>query len=387
MKVEKKSFFFILLTTIVLVIVVFTQFINQTQRTVLSFCYWKTTFELKGNDSSLFNTLKPEHLYIRYFDVGWNHQTQKAFPIEPINIHDNILPMVKEITPVVYIKNDLFCEIDPKEIPGLISNLIKKIYSINDNLSDRYYYTVYDSLEKKKISRDSLQNIATSMSESLKKKVISEVLIDCDWTGKSKDAYFNFLRALKDSLKKVSIKTSCTLRLYQFKNEKLAGVPPVDNCLLMCYNIGDVKSYNESNSIFNTKEVEKYMRKDYPLKLDIALPIFYWGVVFRGKSFKGILNPVNLSDFKDSSCFKLVEKNRYFLKKDTVFGNTYFRYGDEIKLETVNHEELMGIAKTLQNNINFSGLTKISFFALDSNYIQNYGTENIQKIFHSFHHN
>ena len=65
--------------------------------------------------------------------------------------------------------------------------------------------------------------------------------------------------------------------------------------------------------------------------------------------------------------------------------NTYIRYGDEIRIESVSTAELTELANFIIKNDSYTKDSKISFFSWDNIYIYNYGTENLSKIYKIFH--
>ncbi len=74
---------------------------------------------------------------------------------------------------------------------------------------------------------------------------------------------------------------SATIRLHQVKYFETTGVPPVKSGMLMFYNTGDLENPSEENSILNIETAELYLSglEDYPMQLDIVLPLFSWAVV------------------------------------------------------------------------------------------------------------
>ena len=72
---------------------------------------------------------------------------------------------------------------------------------------------------------------------------------------------------------------SATIRLHQVKYREETGVPPVDYGVLMYYNMGHISAMG-ANSIYDRSTALRYLGKlrEYPLPLDIALPMFAWGV-------------------------------------------------------------------------------------------------------------
>lgn len=349
-----------------------------------SFCYWKTGWYDSQEDSLLKKQMNVKHFYVRFFDVDWNPYEKEARPVATLNGNYNPANDV-DMTPSIFITNDVLLNSDKKQLNVLAENIDKRIDQILggtnvDKRSDFAY--AYFKKSGKAYSQKSFDSIIDVEKENFKIKV-KEVLIDCDWTVKSKDNYFYLLEKLK-GFKKYQI--SATIRLWQYKYYEKAGIPPVDKGLLMCYNLSSPNDKKTENSIGTSKELEQYITHDnYDLPLDIALPIFSWSVVFRGNEFKGIISDErNINFTKDTFNFKKINDNKFTFKNDMVIGETYFRNGDEVRIEQISDEEMQKMIKRIKSKITLKGNTKITFFSWDPKFIKNYGTDKINSYYSQF---
>jgi len=357
-----------------------------------SFYYWKTRIKKHDTISDIkIKEWKLTHFYLRYFDVDWNEDIKMPVPIGDLNCYSfyrniaaqNILNA--ELTPVVYITGRTFERIDNDWCDTLSLRISSRIKSISHDLEQRYIDNIVtaaiDSLHSTPKYQgewylsDALRKENEHFSDSLTslyiirfKTKIKEIQIDCDWTLKGKEKYFAFLRTFKkqNSDKKIS----ATIRLYPYKYSKKMGVPPVDRGMLMCYNLGSVRSANTVNSIFNVDEMSKYVyHTKYKLPLDIALPIFSWYVWMGNGKFKGIIHSGDRI-MKDTVTFRKINDNKYEVSKDTVVEDIYYRQGDMLRYETANSDELVKAIDVLDKNILKYG--RVSFFDMDENSIKLY---------------
>jgi len=236
----------------------------------------------------------------------------------------------------------------------------------------------YKNKNFKRLNYDSIKAI-----ELAKLKVdFKEILIDCDWTEKSKENYFYLLKQIKKNSPATSI--AATIRLWQYKYAEKAGIPPVDKGLLMCYNLNKPDDLKTKNSIGTSEELAQYITHDkYSLKLDIALPLYSWAVVFRGNQFKGILSDYDQLR-NDSVKLKKASDTKYILQDDILVGQTYLRNGDEIRIEKISEDELGKMISIVTSKIKIDNQTKITFFSFDKKYINDYGTQNISEYYARF---
>jgi hypothetical protein len=179
---------------------------------------------------------------------------------------------------------------------------------------------------KKTISSDSLARkvaeFARQIGENRLKNSPKKLLIDCDWTATTRENYFLFLKKIQQV---TDAEISATIRLHQFHNPEKTGVPPVEEGVLMCYNTGEIDEILTENSILDSTDVRPYFakkNKKYPLRLDIALPIFRWAVIFREGDFWKILNDFDYPQLIDNQCFTQISPTRFLVNKET-FRNFY----------------------------------------------------------------
>lgn len=348
---------------------------------------------LSDEDQTRLDSLGITHFYVKYADVQWNLFYEMAEPV----YHDDKYGSFNliNITPVIFITNDVLLFSSPADIKPLaekIHNLYCYIHQKNaEKLMQSFYKNKYDRWTDE--SSDNFDNwtryyeAVEDDPDSIVSKWTAdnnELLIDCDWTVSTKEKYFSLLKELQKLDAKIEIQS--TLRLWQYRDHELAGVPPVDRCLLMCYSTGNPADPDEENAIVDLKTIKEYINHSgYPKELDIALPVYSWAVLFRNKEFRGIISPVTLTELKEMSFLEqLKDTTRFLVKTDTVIGDLYYRYGDELRFQGVNTKELTDIATWVDKKINPGKNARVSLFSYDTLYFNQIGNENIDKIFHIF---
>lgn len=331
---------------------------TKKEKVIRSFCYWKTDLNFDKKDDSLMKNLKVQHIYVRFFDVDWNHADNEAVPVANIR-NINVNKSNLEITPSVFITNEVLLKTNEGQLDTLAFRIVNTVKTIAEN----------------KVNNE-LGKIAYP------KFLFKEVLIDCDWSPKSRKNYFYLLQQIKKDLP--NIKIAATIRLWQYKYASKAGTPPVDKGLLMCYNITKPNDIKTENSIGTSVELAQYITHNkYKLKLDIALPLYSWAVIFRGNEYKGIVSDYDKL-INDTIKLKKLSSSKYILKQDVVSGKTYLRNGDLIRIEKISDQELDKMISIIKNKVEINNQTRVTFFSFDKKYINNYGTQNISKYYARF---
>lgn len=300
-------------------------------KNVRGFYYWQTTFDISEEQYGLLNKLNCDVLYVRFFDLvqdSWDYVPNAEIEAE----YDVEVPI--PIVPTVFITTDVFYENDSSAIPRMAERVAQRIQQHNLYEDDQ----------------------------------VNEIQFDCDWTPQIKDKYFYFLEEVQHYFPNQII--SSTIRLYQYKYPKLAGVPPVDKGMLMYYNMGQFNDYDEENSILNNEIGEQYLGfNEYPLKIDIALPNFEWCLLFRQGQFQQICPNLTTEQLNNYDLFVSNKEGWYVCKKDTVINQTYFRFGDELRHEYCSKEELLKAAELLKEEFN-QDETRILIYDLRSKTIE-----------------
>jgi hypothetical protein len=303
----------------------------------LSFYYWKQTFELTKEQQKLLKETKTERLYVKFFDVILDENNQPK-PISKIQFKERTK---LEVIPCVFIQNDVF------RYANDVHFLAKKISHLIDEIAD------HQSLN------------------------IKEIQIDCDWTKGTRDDYFAFLEELKNQ--QGETKLACTIRLHQIKYQERSGIPPVEKGLLMCYNMDDIEQISTPNSIVSSKVLTQYVNEDtqYPIKLDLALPIYQWGLIFRLGKLSVISNDLSLQDLPIESISRVGE-NTYKVKEDVVANETNFCKGDLIRFETSSPKTLVQLAEYFKKtNLTFN---QVIFYHISQEHLNKYNASTLSSI-------
>ena len=312
----------------------------------VSFYYWKTQFALNGYEKNVLREHAVDTLYVRYFDIDLKPEAVQPAPVSPIQLDSSITHY--RVIPVIFIKNRTFDRLQAAEIPSLATNVFHLISQINQS-----------------------QHLTTP-----------EIQFDCDWTERSRDLFFQFIRAYKAVSNQ---KISATIRLHQVKYKERMGMPPVDHGVLMYYNMGAINGDN-NNSIYESSVANRYNAyiSSYHLPLDVALPIFSWGLHLRNGRVIALLNKINFVQFENDSNFTISTSNRYQVKHACFKAGYYFQPGDEIKSEHVPAADLLEITTQINKHTNHR-IGKLIFYDLDSTNLIQYETDIIKKVLANTH--
>lgn len=307
----------------------------KTEKISTAFYFWRTSFSLTETEQQYLKDLEVKKLYIRYFDVGL--QNNESIPVAPVVFNEK--PTGYNVVPVVYIKNEVFLQ------NGAADTLAVKVYNY-------------------------IQQINKSADVT-----VNEIQFDCDWSLKSKQNYFQFI----DQFKKLHPNISATIRLHQIKYPEKTGIPPVKNGVLMYYNMGVIGSDDE-NSIYSQKIAQKYVAslQNYKLPLNIALPVFSWGVHVRNNQITNLIGGLRVNDLTGDE-FKKISENRFKVIKDIVFKGRYLAKDDEIKVEAVSANQLKEMMHDIKQNSKHKP-NEIIFYDLNENNLKAYEKEDFKTV-------
>jgi hypothetical protein len=312
------------------------QFSTQKRDVIPSFYYWKQFRAYdpaeadEYEEAQAFNTSDLQQLgvkraYVKLFDIDWR-VGNGAYPRQRFQ---TVAPLpTLDLVPTFYILNRVFEKSDSADIENLAAHIVKIV-------GVKY----------------------------------SEIQMDCDWTATTREAYFQYLRTLRQQLPP-SVKISATIRLHQIKYRDKTGIPPVDRGMLMVYNVGNPTEFTEKNSIFDLEEAKKYLdgQTTYPLQLDVALPIFRWGIVYRSQKLLTVFNDFNANQ-ADTTRFLTKNGRFYEVNKDTLYRKKYLRYGDKFKIEEINDELLRGAAELAAPLVRHTNPIHITYFHYDKSLV------------------
>jgi hypothetical protein len=356
--------------------------------TARGFYYWQTTlYEFDWNDS-VYQSMDVQKVFYRFFDVAWSTDAQAPVPVSPLIAgYTNWVPQ-KANVPVIFITNETFKNLDREKSVQLARQVHRKVMMqvssvmANNEYSD--YYNWSDS-PPYQIRSDSFNEIARHDSAfNARMKLFTEIQFDCDWTKTTRENYFAFLEESKKLF--TGQQVTSTIRLYQYKYPKEAGIPPVSRGILMCYNAGDIRDPETRNSIFDKDEIVSYLEDvdAYPVPLDYALPIFQWALLFKDNKLTDILptsviydNITNLTT-DDSVNFTVQEEFVYGFTDDGIF----IRSGSTLRVESPDLNDVNDVAVWLGKHKN-NPEAILTLYHLNTYDLQKHSKE-IEGIFNSF---
>ena len=305
---------------------------DKKESPVISFYYWKTNYQLTPLEQEIIDENNVQKLYVRYFDVDLDIKTKEAFPRSPIHFLHK--PQIKNIVPVIYIKNNVM---------------------LQDNLN-------VEELAQKTFDYVELINLKNKLS-------CNEIQIDCDWTLKSKSNYLAFIESFKRISNK---KLSATIRLHQVKYFEKTKIPNVDSGVLMYYNMGTI-AVESLNSIYDRGIAKRYVSslKKYPLPLNIALPIYAWGIHIRDNAIVGLRSKLTVEDLQSDKNFTEIDEITFRVNKSNYRKGVFYQKEDIVKIEAISAADLKEMASDLEENLNQQP-KEIIFYDLDELNLKNY---------------
>lgn len=216
---------------------------------VRSVYYWSTTLRMDSVKERFIRDHSVSRMYLRYFDVV-EDDAGRLMPNATLRFVTAV-PKNVEVVPVVFIVNSCM----RRDISGLAEKIYRRIRQMNET------------------------NDVAGMKE---------IQIDCDWTMRTRNAYYDFLKELRNIARKDGISLSATIRLHQLSQP----APPVDRGVLMVYNTGDFTDIDCSKPILDMDDAAPYMPRlaGYGLPLASAYPVYSWRILFRSGRYVGIMH-------------------------------------------------------------------------------------------------
>lgn len=282
-----------------------------------SIYYWKTQFDIDSVEMAFLHKHNIKRLYLRMFDVAIEQNFETGKPeVVPIATTKFVsaIPHSIEIVPVTYITIDALRAMAGKECE-------------------------FASLITERL---------LAMSRYNECGVIKEVQLDCDWTKTTKESYYMLCSEVKTILQTHDIELSTTIRLHQLRETP----PPAHRGVLMIYNTGAIKDRNTRNSILDIADVKPYLKKkQYPMSLDYAYPVFGWGVKFDGGEFVSIVSDPDSASRADNN----------------------------MRYERPTPAEIMAVKELVEQKLGKPSRGNI-LYHLDESQLKNYTTDEISKI-------
>ena len=298
--------------------------------------FWRTELRLDSLERDFLERYAINKVYCRYFDVVMDSEDDEPHPTATITFSDT-LPKGVELVPTVYI-------------------------------TENCMHQRHDSLARRVVRRVAQMNQTNGISG------VKELQIDCDYTDRSRLNFYHFLEQVRQELltphsplitphsplitphsplithhsslithHSSLITLSATIRLHQLQ----MPAPPVDYGVLMLYNTGDPRRFEDrrsadgrlleegKNPVLDLRDVRPYARylAGYALPLSAAYPVYRWVRHVGGVRIEHTVDASEILGVK-----QLVEQKRPSLRQAII---TY--HLDEENINRYSHETFEAI--------------------------------------------
>lgn len=283
-----------------------------------AFYYWRTTLRLSDAERRALRDHRVAKLYTRLFDVEWSADRGGPEPVAKLAVEapGDALAGI-DVVPVVFIRQDVFRKLAKPAISGLARDLWA----------------------------------AVGERASALAKPVRELQIDCDWTERSRDMFFAFLRELRATAGNVRL--SATIRLHQVKYRERTGVPPVDRGMLMFYNMGEFSASPGQRAIFDAEAAARYTARlaDYPLPLDLALPIWSWTLHVRDDVVIDLMQATDPDELPQLDFVVPIDSDRFRATRTAFLHGAVIREGDVLKVERMTPAETLAAGQLVRAHL------------------------------------
>ncbi len=312
---------------------------------------WRSSADVGADDLPILDSLGISRLYVRLFDVQVDPATGESTPASVVQ-YDTPLPHDLAVIPTIYITLATIRALDDgAAIDTLADRILRKVRSTMPVTG----HTDFDELQ-----------------------------IDCDWTASTQTTYFRLLECLRSQLPEATV-LSATIRLHQIKFRRQSGVPPVDRGLLMVYNTGEVTALDESNAIIRADVVDDYISTldEYPLPLDVALPIFSWGVRFHFDRFAEILPDLDSASIAASGLARNIAANRWLVERSGYLRGVPVTASDLIRVEEAHPRDVLPVAEAIADRLDDTPRSVV-LYRYDPQYFDRYAPTDLDPLYRAF---
>ena len=311
-----------------------------------AFYYWRTVFNPTEAELDVMAAHDVSRLYLRAFDVAWDAAKGEAVPVARCSFQRPV-PAGVELIPVVFLKNDVFLH------DTNVTQLAERVWTLAG---------------------------ATAKDGGA---VFVELQTDCDWTDKSRAAYFAYCGKLRELAASSGVKVSATIRLHQVKYRHRTGVPPVDRGMLMFYNMGRLDEAREKSAIYNAGDAERYVESldGYPLPMDVALPIFGWGVHWRDGRVINLMAKLDPRQLAALPAMRAVSSCTFVADQATFVDGYYMQQGDSVIVDVVTPTIAREASDLLMAHFHPRGAFAVALFDLDERNLADYAPNDIDYLF------
>ena len=154
----------------------------------------------------------------------------------------------------------------------------------------------------------------------------------------------------------------------------------------MFYNMGRFSAEPEARAIFDPEAAERYLARveDYPLPLDVALPIWSWVRHVRGGRVVGLMQDTDVADLADKSWLRPAGPRRFEVTDTAFLDGVLLRRGDLLEPEESTPSTTRAAAAMLAARLAAArGGRTIALFHLSEKSLAHYETPDLDHVFAS----
>jgi hypothetical protein len=321
-----------------------------------AFYYWRTVLALGAAERRALAEHAIDRIYLRMFDVAWEHERAELVGKVQLGA-GQALPVgrtgqVIELAPVVFVRVEVLRQLSGEARAQLAGELWREV-----------------------AARAQLLGF-----------VPRQLQLDCDWTDGTREAFFSLVREVK---RHSGLPLSSTIRLHQVKYRERTGVPPVERGMLMFYNMGKISAEAGARSIFDPEAASRYVSRvgEYPLPLDVALPIWSWTVHVRDGQVLDVLQSTDPAELDGVDFLKAAGGGRYAATRSAFFRGALLREGDELVGEVIGPAEAAAAAAMLAPHLRRGGQGEgrsprtVALFDLSERNLSRHGATSLEELF------
>ena len=119
------------------------------------------------------------------------------------------------------------------------------------------------------------------------------------------------------------------------------------------------------------------------MHLDVALPLFHWGVQLRRSKVMDLIHGMDKSDLLDTGSFQSMGNGLFKVVRSRYVRSVYLYKGDIIRLEEVSLKQLYAAVELLRQHVKTDSLT-VLFFHLDADTPGRFRHEDLRDLLSSF---
>lgn len=308
--------------------------------------YWRTTFSVNSRERACLDTMGITTLYVRYLDVR-GYDLQSSYPEQPVQTGNELRIKGLSIVPTVYIvPQSLSHEPDTSQLRSFASKLMRYVMEV-----------------------DSAICLAAGIPQ---RSHPERVLIDYDWTPSTRETFFRLLKRIQELLPSTSVES--TIRLWQYHNAGLAGIPPVKRGVLMCYNMEPFDDPWATNAVASLERFQQFVTKEaaesYPMSLDIAYPIFRQSVHLSGRD----------TWYSRRIIHTQLSVGRHVFPSDTTIDDQHIDSLDVIRVDGGTPDVLNAMREHVARTIPNDRIAGTTLFAFDTVEIERIGSGTLNKL-------